>query len=319
MIQYIIIRILYGRNIIDINNLNIFIDLIKTKNFSQTGKNFGISPTTVTRKINQLEDEIGYRLIINTTRVIELTDTGLFLFNRLNIKVNNLNDEINLIVALLNKNISTKQYGKLKLQLPMVLSLYRISPSLPKFKNLYPDIEIEIIYSNEQPDMENNNVDLALVNYPFQKYINKLTHVASKLIKLYCTKEYKIKYGTPNTLQELTNHNLVLYLGNSYPNNLSSINLNIQEINTKHEKFIEIRPLLITNNELHNYSMMLEGNVICSALENINNKSHELVHILPNYSLGEVKYYLIKGKSIQKQSIINTMADYIIDQISEIK
>lgn len=305
-----------NENIMNINNINIFVDIVKTKSFAITGKNFGVSPTTVSRKLEHLEKEIGHKLIFNTTRIIELTTEGLILFNHLNKIVKNLNDEISIVSSILNKNPAKKQHGKLKIQLPMVLSIHSLSPFLPNFKLLYPDIDIEVIYSNEQPDMEQDKIDLAIINYPFKKYVHDFTYITCKLIKFVCTKSYEMKYGTPKSLKELAQHNLVLYLDNSYSKHeLSIINLRIKNIYTNYEQFIEIVPFLITNNEFHNYQMMLKGDIICNILENNINKSQELIPVLPDYSMGDVKYYLVKGKSLQKQFIITTMADYIMKHL----
>lgn len=292
----------------DLQEINIFIDVVRTKNFGITGKRFNLSPTTIARKIEKFEESIGKQLLINTTRIFELTATGELVYNRFNKLIDTLNNEISIVT---NTLAHDQNYGKLKVQLPMMLPINSLTPILPDFKNQYPDIELEIIYSNQKPDLENDNIDLAIVNFPFEEYRTNMQHVITRQIKLGCSIEYQKKYGIPKTINELKDHRLVIYVDANHHKNSHQHKLKlIDQVNNK-EHFVDIVPFITTNNEFHNRKMMLEGKTICNVLDISLEHLEDVITVLPNYSVGEVKYYLINNKNRHKRNITNLFIEFI--------
>lgn len=303
------------RTIMNFQSLNIFIDLARSKNFGITGKKFNLSATTVARRITQLEEEIGHTLLVNTTRVFELTANGVLIFNRFNKLIAELNSEVCKANELLNEDKTP--FGKLKIQLPLMLPLNSITPALPKFCSIYPDIELEVIYSNHKPNMDEDNIDFAIVNYPFDEYTNIIKHIATRQIQLCCSTKYEKNHGIPMTPEQMSQHSFVQYVDNNYLDQINQQILKLIHIKTKQEYFVRIPPLMTTNNEFHNLKMVTDGEVICNILDVSLAQLNDFVLVLGDYSVGEVKYYAIKSKNPRKQKLIRTIASFIIDQLNE--
>src|SRR5690554_6381365 len=64
------------RDEFDLNEMAIFVHVVKAGSFTNTAKNLSLPKSTVSRKITQLEERLGVRLIQRTTRSLRLTDTG---------------------------------------------------------------------------------------------------------------------------------------------------------------------------------------------------------------------------------------------------
>ncbi|WP_227876263.1 LysR family transcriptional regulator [Photobacterium frigidiphilum] len=67
---------------VDFNEINIFIKVVEAGSFVGGGKLLGIPSTTVSRKVQQLEDSLGVRLLHRSTRKLSLTDQGLLYFQQ---------------------------------------------------------------------------------------------------------------------------------------------------------------------------------------------------------------------------------------------
>lgn len=294
----------------DLQEINIFIDVVKSKNFGITGKHFNLSPTTIARRIEKLEEDIGQQLLINTTRVFELTATGELVYNKFNKLIDSMSAEIE---SFSNSLTHQQPHGKLKIQLPMMLPINSITPIIPDFKDLYPEVDLEIIYSNQKPDLENDNIDLAIVNFPFEEYRANMQHVTTRQIKLGCSVEYQKKYGIPQTVKELKDHRLVIYIDANHHNNSHQYTLKLINNQTNKESFVDIVPFIKTNNEFHNRKMMLEGKTICNILDISLEQLDDVITVLPDYSVGEVKYYAITKRNSKKRKIITLLLEFILD------
>src|SRR5690554_1502294 len=64
------------RDEFDLNEMAIFVHVVKAGSFTKAAKNLSLPKSTVSRKITQLEERLGVRLIQRTTRSLRLTDTG---------------------------------------------------------------------------------------------------------------------------------------------------------------------------------------------------------------------------------------------------
>ena len=60
----------------DLNEMAIFVRVVESGSFTGAAKALGLPKSTVSRKITQLEERLGVRLIQRTTRSLSLTDTG---------------------------------------------------------------------------------------------------------------------------------------------------------------------------------------------------------------------------------------------------
>lgn len=291
----------------DLEQVNLFVELVKSKSFSSVAKKYQLSTSTVSRKIEQLEESIGKQLIINTTRTIEITEVGLLVYKQLRNSLDQLQSDIRGVTTKLHDR--NHLVGKLRIQLPVFLPLYTVTPLLPAFHDKYPDIDLEIVYSTKKPDMD--TIDIAVINFPHKELEPQLTHLTTRSIKYCCTTDYIAKYGEPQTLEELNKHRFVKL---TFENERDTINIiQAYDKNQQQEVFVNVKNFIVTNNIFHNYKMMLDGHMICSLLdiEFLQHPNVKLKSILNNYDFGEVKFYLVRKNTPKKQKIIEVMVEFL--------
>ena len=192
-------------NVTAISDLDIFARVARTGNMSMAGREMGLSPAVVSKRISLLEDRLGARLFQRTTRQLTLTETGEGYFKRV-VDILSLVEEAEDYVSRRN----TKPRGVLKISAPTSFSRLHITPHLPAFLERYPDIEIDMQLTDNFVDIIREGFDLAV-------RIGELEDsslVAKKLAKenrvICAAPKYLASAGTPRTLEDLDAHNCLL-------------------------------------------------------------------------------------------------------------
>ena len=140
-----------------ISDLEIFARVARTGNMSAAGREMGLSPAVVSKRVSQLEERLGARLFQRTTRQLTLTETGAGYFKRV-VDILSLCEEAEDFVSRRN----TKPRGLLKISIPTTFSRLHIAPYLGKFLANYPDIELDAHLTDRFVDIIREGFDLAI-------------------------------------------------------------------------------------------------------------------------------------------------------------
>ncbi|MGD9784679.1 MAG: LysR family transcriptional regulator [Hyphomicrobiaceae bacterium] len=188
-----------------ISDLEIFSRVARTANMSAAGREMGLSPAVVSKRISLLEERLGARLFQRTTRHLTLTETGEGYFKRV-VDILSLIEEAEDFVNRRN----TRPRGVLKVTAPTAFSRLHIAPYLPDFLSRYPDVELELHLTDNIVDIIRDGFDVAI-------RIGELRDsslVARKLApdhRVMCaTPTYLDTAGRPKSLAELDSHNCLL-------------------------------------------------------------------------------------------------------------
>ncbi|WP_426338568.1 LysR substrate-binding domain-containing protein [Pseudoduganella sp. S-14] len=184
-----------------LNDMALFVEVVKAKGFRGAGEVLGIPNSTISRRIAALEKAIGLRLLHRTTRKIELTEAGQIYFER----CKRIIDEARLAHEQLGGMLA-QPTGVLRASLPVDFAQTYLAPLIAEFAQRYPGITFEL-------DLTPRLVDL--VSEPFDVAIRMGELVDSQLIarqlalltpKLYASPGYLAQHGEPHTPADLLRH-----------------------------------------------------------------------------------------------------------------
>jgi DNA-binding transcriptional LysR family regulator len=185
-----------------ISDFDIFARVARTGNMSAAGREMGLSPAVVSKRISLLEQRLGARLFQRTTRQLTLTETGEGYFKRI-VDILSLVEEAEDFVSRRN----TKPRGSLKIAAPTTFTRMHVAPYLPQFIERFPDIQLDIHMTDNFVDIIREGFDLAIRIGELQDS----SLVARKLSpdrRVICAAPlYLEKAGTPKTLSDLEQHN----------------------------------------------------------------------------------------------------------------
>src|SRR6516165_2638736 len=123
----------------DLNSLVIFAKVVEAKGFAEAARLLRMPRSTVSRRVADLEQQLGVRLIERSTRSLRLTDVGseVFEYARHGWEISEAIDHI-------ASNHLSKVSGNLRLAAPPSISDSLLAPIVVAFQQEYPDVRIQV-------------------------------------------------------------------------------------------------------------------------------------------------------------------------------
>jgi DNA-binding transcriptional LysR family regulator len=191
-----------GVHVTAISDLDIFARVARTGNMSAAGREMGLSPAVISKRISILEERLGARLFQRTTRQLTLTETGEGYFKRV-VDILSLVEEAEDFVSRRN----TKPRGVLKVTAPTTFSRLHIAPYLAGFLERFPDIELDFHLTDNFVDIIRDGFDLAIRIGELQDSSLVARKLATDYRVMCASPAYLEKHGIPKTLNDLEAHN----------------------------------------------------------------------------------------------------------------
>lgn len=186
-----------------------FLAVVDAHSFTKAAEKRHTSPAGISRQISWLEEHLNVILLTRTTRALQLTEEGKFFYQKGKQLIADLG-EITQIVQKQQKVLS----GPLKITLPISFgTLHPFVELIKTFSDKYPDIEINLDFSNQVRDLLADEVDIAFRAKPFDGASYTSFKILTLPVGLFASSSYLSKKGTPKSLEDLTAHNC---LGHQY-------------------------------------------------------------------------------------------------------
>jgi len=190
------------------DHIKLFVQLAKTQNISQAGKELGLSPAVASSHLIKLEQGLNARLVHRTTRKVALTEEGQAF---LPYAEELLNGVAAARAAVGAGSISPQ--GTLRITAPASFGRMHLMPFMGEFLKQNPDVTVDLRLSDSIVDMVEGGFDIAIRNAE----LKDSTLVARKLAedrRIVCASPtYIEKHGEPDSPEELTNHTCIHLLG----------------------------------------------------------------------------------------------------------
>lgn len=188
-----------------ISDLDIFARVARTANMSAAGREMGLSPAVVSKRISLLEERLGARLFQRTTRHLTLTETGEGYFKRV-VDILSLIEEAEDFVSRRN----TRPRGVLKVTAPTAFSRLHIAPYLSEFLARFPDVEVEMHLTDNFVDIIRDGFDVAIRIGELRDSSLVARKLAPENRVICASPKYLAEAGMPKSLADLETHNCLL-------------------------------------------------------------------------------------------------------------
>lgn len=139
----------------DLNALMIFARVADANSFSEAARRLGMAISTVSRKVAELEDQLGVRLLERSTRRLRLTDVGVEILEHAQRSVE-LSEAVESLVS--NQLVEVK--GTLRLSAPPSIADTVLVPLTTAFQASYPDVRVHILVTDRFVDHIAEGIDL---------------------------------------------------------------------------------------------------------------------------------------------------------------
>ncbi|MGB1200552.1 MAG: LysR family transcriptional regulator [Cognaticolwellia aestuarii] len=184
-----------------IDDMALFVRIVKAKGLAAAGRQVGLSPASMTARMNAIEHHYNTRLLHRTTRSISLTDAG----ERFYLACLRVVDEVSNAEAQLSSKDITLQ-GQLRITAPSDFGRQYVAPALVNFIKQHPEVTPYLHLTDAVENLVEQGYDLGIRfgNLPDSSLIVK--NLVDNYRVLVASPAYIEKYGTPTSPIDLKNH-----------------------------------------------------------------------------------------------------------------
>ena len=188
----------------DLNALRVFERVASLRSFSAAAKTLGISRSSASRCISNLEASLGARLLQRSTRDVVLTPTGRRLIEHCLGALETLDEAVNFVGQL-----TASPSGPLKVSCPIGFGMNVLSRHLPAFLDMHPNVDVTLDLVGRPVDMFANGIDVAIRigRLPDSDLISQRLYTLRR--RLCASPDYLARRGTPTKIEDLDEHDTV--------------------------------------------------------------------------------------------------------------
>ncbi|MGN6381577.1 MAG: LysR family transcriptional regulator [Dyella sp.] len=189
-----------------LDDMRLFVATLDTGSFTAAADRLGLSKQFISRRVMALEEQLGARLLVRTTRHLRPTDLGRAYAEQARRILQQVEE---LDQAITGAEQSAR--GRLRITAPMSFGTMHLSPLLAQFLATYPQVAIELDLSDRTVDLLGEGYDLAIRIGALADSSMIARSIAPVDLVLCCSPGYLARRPEPTTPAELATHECLLY------------------------------------------------------------------------------------------------------------
>ncbi len=288
----------------DLNEMAIFVHVVEAGSFTGAARNLGLPKSTVSRKITQLEERLGVRLIQRTTRSLRLTDTGNAYYNHCSRILSEI-EEANIAVT----QMQTTPTGTLRITAPVLFGATVLSSLVAEFIEHHPQLNVDMVLSDQQLDLVQEGIDVAFRIGQLEDSSLIGRYLGDVRAVLCAGSDYVQSHGCPKHPEELDKHQLITASQWLQWNLLGP---------DGSEATVNVKPRLQTNDFASMFALALSGAGIAplpTVIAAPALHSGELVQVMPDYPFEASPIHALYPSNRHLSAKVRSFVDFVIDNI----
>jgi DNA-binding transcriptional LysR family regulator len=292
-----------------LDGLKTVVAVVETSSFTAASERLGISKALVSKYVGEVENKLGIRLFNRTTRRLALTDAGRSYYEQ---SVTLLEQYAALVDNVTGEQ--TKPRGLLRISAPVTFGEMQLSPLLPKFLALYPDLKIELVLTNSAIDMLEEGIDVRLRIGGVDDSNMIARHLKTFPLVLCAAPSYIQHHGLPKTPQQVAEHPCVIdsnfRIGRQWPiisPKGQADTIDVQSVISANSPQA-VREIAIAGGGI----AMCPGFIVEDAIND-----GRLIPILPNYTTLEFGLFAIYPHRKYVAKKVRCFIDFALEQFSK--
>jgi DNA-binding transcriptional LysR family regulator len=292
---------------LQVGSLELFCLAAELGSFTAAANAAGVTPAAVSRSVNRLEERLGVRLFVRTTRQIRLTDGGGLYYTQ-------CREALNRLVEGESEATGAQKTpaGLVRVSAPTPFAHARLLPLIARFRERYPQVRVEVHVSNRNIDFAEEGFDLAIRGRaPADTSLvgRKLEDAALVLV---ASPAYLKAHGQPRTLEDLKQHDCIQFL-------LPSTGRKIPWLLMVDGELVELQTtgtLTISEDILGQIPLVRNGAGLAqlyrSTVEDVL-ADGTLVELLPQHAGATRPFYLLYPHARHLPLRVRVLVDYLIE------
>lgn len=292
----------------DWDKLRIFHAVAEAGSFTHAGETLNLSQSAVSRQISALEETLRTVLFHRHARGLILTENGEMLFRT----ARDVFGKLAMVEAMLT-DAKDKPSGELKVTTTVGIGSTWLTPRIGEFIEMFPDLAVNLIVTDHELDLGMREADVAIrMRKPVQADLvqRRLMTVHNHI---YASPDYIKRHGAPKELDDLFDHDVVIY-GERAPPSLPNVNWLLERA----EQFGRLfRPVLKVNN-IYGLLLAVESGLGVGSLPDYIVQGHnKLVRILYDVEGPTYDTYFVYPEELRNSMRIIVFRDFLVRKVGE--
>ncbi|MEF2074147.1 LysR family transcriptional regulator [Consotaella aegiceratis] len=179
-------------------DINVFIIAVEENGFSAAARRLNLDPSTVSKVISRLEEQLEVRLINRNSRHLALTEEGRVFYSGCKRAVGAIEDAAASVL-----DMRQKTRGKLRIFVSSTIAESRIGPNIERFHSQFPDIDIEFHLQNGYVDPIEAGIDLTISHERPDKSSFVMRRIGRTRLRICASPGFVRRHGRPVIPQDL--------------------------------------------------------------------------------------------------------------------
>ncbi|QCI63729.1 LysR family transcriptional regulator [Phreatobacter stygius] len=289
----------------DWDKLRIFHAAAAAGSFTHAADTLGLSQSAVSRQVSSLEQDLKVPLFHRHARGLVLTEQGELLYHT-------AQDVLMKLESAKIKLTDSKErpHGELKVTTTVGLGTAWLAPRLGEFLDLYPDIQIKVILTDEELDLSMREADVGIrVRQPVQPDL-----IQRKLFQIkfhaYASSDYLKRHGTPKSALDLDGHRILAFGGRA-PNYMQ----NVTWLSTAGRNGLAPRTFAMTMNNIVGLVSAVERGIGVAVLPDyLVNDGSGLVQILDEEEMPVLDAWFVYPEELKSVARVQVFRDFLVSK-----
>ncbi|MCH7307160.1 LysR family transcriptional regulator [Acinetobacter sp. NIPH 1852] len=295
----------------DLDDFYCFALVVEHGGFSAAERATEIPKSKLSRRVYNLEEQLGVRLIQRSSRHFAVTDIGMDVYRHAQVMMNAAqaaHDAVN--------HLSSEPRGVIKVSVPVDIAQNQMTKILPNFLKKYPEVRVQMMVSNRRIDVINEGVDVAL------RVRSKLDDDPNLVLRefeaieqrLFASQAYLNEFGHLTTPEQLTDHRIISMAEDHLDQHFLLTDPN------KVQKKIKVNPVIMGSNLLMLAELASQNCGIALLPDSIAQdfvQSGQLVKVLPEWTAPHGIFHAVYPSRRGLLPAVRVFIDYLVEQLAQ--
>jgi DNA-binding transcriptional LysR family regulator len=294
----------------DLDDFYCFALVVEHGGFSAAERATDIPKSKLSRRVYNLEEQLGVRLIQRSSRHFAVTDIGMDVYRHAQVMMNAAQAAHDVV-----NHLSSEPRGVIKVSVPVDIAQNQMAKILPAFLKKYPEVRVQMMVSNRRVDVINEGIDLAL------RVRSKLDNDPNLVLRqfeaieqrLFASQAYLNEFGHLATPEQLTEHRIISMAEEHLDQHFLLSGPDHQQ------KKIKVNPVIMGSNLLMLAELANQNCGIALLPDSIAQgfiKTGQLVKVLPEWTAPHGIFHAVYPSRRGLLPAVRVFIDYLVEQLT---
>ncbi|MCK4109137.1 LysR family transcriptional regulator [Acinetobacter radioresistens] len=293
----------------DLDDFYCFALVVEHGGFSAAERATDIPKSKLSRRVYNLEERLGVRLIQRSSRHFAVTDIGMDIYQHAQDMMNAAQAAHDLV-----DHLSSKPRGVIKVSLPVSIAQNEIAKILPDFLKQYPEIKVQLSVTNRRIDVINEGIDVALrVRFNLDNDPNLIIRQFQRIEQhLVASQAYLNEYGNLTHPDQLAEHRILSMIDDHLDQQLT-----LHDRENRSRKF-KINPVVMGSDLMMLAQLARQGCGIALLPDSVTAdlvRHGELVRVLPDWNTPHGVFHAVYPSRRGQLPSVRVFIEYLVEHL----